>query len=63
MRMPITEPFEAFNARRAREERARAERAPNTRDRELHLEMASIFERRASCFWYRGPLPIAATAP
>lgn len=37
----------AFNDRRAREERERAERAGNPRDRALHLEMASIFERRA----------------
>nr|AGU10043.1 hypothetical protein [uncultured organism] len=37
----------AFNDRRAREERGRAERAANPRDRALHLEMASIFERRA----------------
>lgn len=37
----------AFNDRRAREERERAERAANARDRALHLEMASIFERRA----------------
>jgi hypothetical protein len=37
----------AFNHRRAGEERARAERASNSRDRALHLEMASIFESRA----------------
>ena len=37
----------SFNDRRAREERERAERAANSRDRALHLEMASIFERRA----------------
>jgi len=37
----------AFNDRRAREERERAERAANSRDRALHLEMASIFEYRA----------------
>jgi hypothetical protein len=37
----------SFNDRRAREERERAERAANARDRALHLEMASIFERRA----------------
>jgi hypothetical protein len=37
----------AFNHRRADEERARAELAGNARDRALHLEMASIFERRA----------------
>lgn len=58
--MPTTEPIQAFNMRRAREERARAERAPNPRDRELHLEMASIFERRAAFFWYQGPLGSAA---
>lgn len=37
-----------FNDRRAREERERAEGAANSRDRALHLEMASIFERRAA---------------
>ena len=37
----------SFNDRRAREERERAARAGNARDRALHLEMASIFERRA----------------
>ena len=37
----------AFNDRRASEERERAERAANSRDRALHLEMATIFERRA----------------
>ncbi|WP_171982505.1 hypothetical protein [Sphingomonas sp. LM7] len=37
----------AFNNRRAREERERAERAANARDRALHLEMASIFAHRA----------------
>jgi hypothetical protein len=37
----------AFNDRRASEERERAERAGNSRDRALHLEMASIFARRA----------------
>jgi hypothetical protein len=38
----------AFNDRRAREERERAERAANSRDRALHLEMASIFAQRAN---------------
>jgi hypothetical protein len=37
----------AFNDRRAREERERAERAANARDKALHLEWASIFEQRA----------------
>ena len=37
----------AFNARRADEERQRAARAINARERALHMEMASIFQRRA----------------
>jgi hypothetical protein len=41
------EALAAFNDRRAREERERASRAPNSRDRALHMEMASIFQRRA----------------
>jgi hypothetical protein len=45
--MHALEALVSFNWRRAREERERAERAANSRDRALHLEMASIFERRA----------------
>ena len=50
MGMNPIETLMSFNARRAREERERAERAANGRDRELHLELASIFDRRAERF-------------
>jgi hypothetical protein len=50
MDMNPIEALMSFNARRAREERDRAECAANGRDRELHLELATIFERRAERF-------------
>ncbi|MFZ5707258.1 MAG: hypothetical protein ACOY5R_18540 [Pseudomonadota bacterium] len=36
-----------FNLRRAEEERLKAARAPSSRAREAHLEMARMFETRA----------------
>ncbi len=43
-----TAPLSSHFHQRAKQERDRAERAPNERHKRLHLELAAIFERRAA---------------